>query len=77
VFRGPLSRTAKALTDGEVSVAHASVLAAGTQDLPTSMATEAEPVLLEAAQRLDPPRLRRVVAHLQLVADPAGADRHG
>ena len=49
------------------------MLAAGTQDLPAPTASEAEPVLLEAARRLDPPRLRRVVAHLQLVADPEGA----
>jgi Domain of unknown function (DUF222) len=28
-----------------------------------------------AAGRLDPPRLRRVLGHLQLVADPAGAER--
>ena len=31
-------------------------------------------MLLEAARRLDPPRLRRAVAHLRLVADPDGAD---
>jgi Domain of unknown function (DUF222)/HNH endonuclease len=35
----------------------------------------AEPVLVEAACRLDPPRLRRVLGHLCLVADPDGADR--
>jgi hypothetical protein len=43
---------------------------------------EAEPVLLEAARRLDPPRLRQVIGHLGLVADPEAADqqtqrRHG
>jgi Domain of unknown function (DUF222) len=70
LFRGPLTQTGQALTNGEVSVAHAAVLAAGTQDLPVPTAIDAEPVLLEAARRLDPPRLRRVVAHLQLVADP-------
>ena len=32
-------------------------------------------MLVEAAARLDPPRLRRVIAHLCLVADPEGADR--
>jgi Domain of unknown function (DUF222) len=74
LFRGPLTATATALTDGEVSVAHASVLAAGTQDLPSHTTSEAEPVLVEAARRLDPPRLRRVVAHLQLVADPDTAE---
>jgi len=33
------------------------VLAAGTHDLPTQVTAEAEPVLVEAARRLDPPRL--------------------
>jgi hypothetical protein len=73
LFRGPLAGTAKALTNGELSAAHASVLAHGTHDLPAHTTAEAEPVLLEAARRLDPPRLRRVVAHLRLVADPDGA----
>ena len=50
------------------------MLAAGTHDLPDHIAADAEPVLLEAARRLDPPRLRRVIAHLRLVADPDGAD---
>jgi hypothetical protein len=73
LFRGPLAATAQALTDGELSPAHASVLAAGTQDLPRQVTAEAEPVLVEAARRLDPPRLRQVLGHLQLVADPEGA----
>ena len=59
---------------GTISVAHASVLAHGTRDLPDHLAAEAEPVLVEAAARLDPPRLRRVLGHLRLVADPDGAD---
>jgi hypothetical protein len=70
LFRGPLTRTAQALREGELSVAHASVLAAGTHDLPSHTAVEAEPVLVEAARRLDPLRLRRLVTHLRLVADP-------
>jgi hypothetical protein len=59
------------------------VLAHGTHDLPDRTAAEAEPVLLEAAaRRLDPPRLRRALGHLQQVADPEGAAglaerRHG
>jgi Domain of unknown function (DUF222) len=82
LFRGPLPQTGQALTDGELSPAHAAVLAAGTQDLPAQVTSEAEPVLVEAARRLDPGRLRRVVGHLQLVADPEGAAsqaerRHG
>ena len=73
LYRGPLTATGQALTDGAISPAHAQVLAHGTQDLPDHLAAEAEPVLVEAARRLDPPRLRRVIAHLRLVADPDGA----
>jgi Domain of unknown function (DUF222) len=73
LFRGPLTATGQALTDGELTPAHASVLAAGTHQLPNQVTVEAEPVLVEAARRLDPGRLRRVIGHLQLVADPEGA----
>ena len=69
-FRGPLTATAQAVTDGDLSAAHAAVLAAGTQDLPLHVTAEAEPVLVDAARRLDPPRLRRLLGHLRLVADP-------
>jgi hypothetical protein len=74
LFRGPLTHTGQALIDGRISPAHASVLAAGTQDLPAHVTVEAEPVLLAAAGRLDPGRLRRAVDHLRLVADPEGAE---
>jgi Domain of unknown function (DUF222) len=72
LFRGPLPATGQALTDGAISPAHAVVLAHGTQDLAAPTIVKAEPVLLEAARRLDPPRLRQAVAHLQEVADPDG-----
>ena len=75
LFRGPLTATAEALVGGELSVAHARVLAHGTQALPGQVTAEAEAVLVEAACRLDPPRLRRVLGHLVLVADPEGVDR--
>ena len=75
LFRGPLAATAEALIAGELTAAHARVLAHGTQDLPEDVTVAAEPVLVEAAGRLDPPRLRRVIAHLCLV-DPDAADRH-
>jgi Domain of unknown function (DUF222)/HNH endonuclease len=74
LFRGPLAGTAQALAAGEVSAAHAAVLAAGTAELPAPTTAQAEPVLLEAARRLDPPGLRRLVAHLRDVADPDTAD---
>jgi hypothetical protein len=73
LFRGPLGGTGRALAAGELSPAHAAVLAAGTQDLPAATAAEAEPVLLDMACRLDPPGLRKLVAHLREVADPDAA----
>ncbi|HEV3465363.1 MAG TPA: DUF222 domain-containing protein, partial [Actinomycetota bacterium] len=74
LFRGPLVETAAALTTGELPVAHAIVLTSGIRELPDHLTVEAEPLLLEAARRLDPPRLRRAIEHLRLVADPDGAD---
>jgi Domain of unknown function (DUF222)/HNH endonuclease len=74
LYRGPLTGTAEALAAGGISAAHAQVLAQGIQDLPAQVAAEAEPVLLEVAGRVDPPRLRRAVAHLRWVADPDAAD---
>ena len=70
LFRGPLTATAQALTDGQLAPAHASVLAHGTHDLPHQVTVEAEPVLLDAARRLDPARLRQAVGHLRQVLDP-------
>ena len=75
LFRGPLPLTAHALTNGEVSVAHAAVVTHGTQDLPNQLVAEAEPVVVDAARRLDPPQLRRLVGHLRQVVDPDGADQ--
>jgi Domain of unknown function (DUF222)/HNH endonuclease len=72
---GPLTQTARALTEGAITPAHATVLAVGTHQFPAHLTTQAEPVLVEAARRLDPARLRRVLGHLRLAADPDGADR--
>jgi hypothetical protein len=58
LFGGPLPKTAAALAAGELSPAHAAVVAHGTADLPVHVTVDAEPVLVEAAGRLDPPRLR-------------------
>jgi hypothetical protein len=74
LFRGPLTGTADALTSGQISAAHARVLAQGTHQLLDQVAADAEPVLLEAAARLDPPRLRQAVGYLVEVADPGGAE---
>jgi hypothetical protein len=58
------------LTAGELSAAHAKVLADGTHDLPAPTIADAEPVLLEVARHHDPLQLRRALTHLRLVADP-------
>jgi hypothetical protein len=50
-------------------------LTRATQHLPAATVAQAEPVLLEAARRLDPPRLRKVVGHLCEVADPDAAEQ--
>ena len=55
-YHGPLTATAQAVAAGELSPAHAQVLAAGPHDLPAHLAAEAEPVLVAAARRLDPSR---------------------
>ena len=74
LFRGPLPETGTALCAGEISVAHAEVLAAGTKDLPDHVAMDAEPTLLDAARRLDPTGLRQIVTHLEYTVDPDRAD---
>jgi hypothetical protein len=74
LFGGPLTRTAAALIEGQISPAHARVLAQGTRDVPDHVTAEAEPVLLEAAAHLDPPQLRQAVGHLCQIIDPEGAD---
>jgi Domain of unknown function (DUF222)/HNH endonuclease len=55
VFRGPLPQTAAALTTGELSSAHAAVVASGTHDLPDHVRIDADSVLVAAARRLDRP----------------------
>jgi hypothetical protein len=74
LFRGPLKETAAALTAGDISPAHATVIAEGTHDLPPHIAMDADPVLAHAARRLDPTQLRRLVAQLIEVADRNSAD---
>src|SRR6266542_2862913 len=77
LHRGPLRATARALAAGEVSYAHAAALADATSDLPPARVAEAEPVLVDAAARLDPPRLRRLADHLRELVDPDGTEQRG
>jgi hypothetical protein len=75
LHRGPLPGTARALADGDIAYLHAAALTRATQDLPVATVAAAEPVLLDAARRLDPPTLRKAVTHLGDVADPQGTDQ--
>jgi hypothetical protein len=75
LHRGPLPGTAQALADGDLSYQHAVALTRATQELPAATVAAAEPVLLEATRRLDPPTLRKVVEHLVEVADPDAAEQ--
>ena len=74
LYPGPLPESGTALCAGEISVAHAEVLAAGTLHLPNYVIEDAEPTLLNAARRLDPTGLRHTVAHFEYTVDPDGAD---
>jgi hypothetical protein len=75
LFGGSLPQTAAALVGGDISPAHARVVADGTQGLADQVKLEADPVLLDLAGRVDPPQLRQAVEQLCRVADPDGADR--
>ncbi len=77
LHRGPLAATARALAAGQVSYAHAATLADATHDLPAAKVAQAEPVLVDAARRLDPGRLRRLATHLRELVDPDTAEQHG
>jgi hypothetical protein len=74
LFRGPLPESGTALCAGEISVAHAEVLATSTLHLPSHAIQAAEPTLLDSARRLDPTGLRHVVTSLEYTVDPDGAD---
>src|SRR6266508_3683738 len=74
LHRGPLAATARALAAGQVSYAHAATLADATHDLPAAKVAQAEPVLVDAARRLDPGRLRRLATHLRELLDPEAGE---
>src|SRR4029453_9580830 len=74
LFRGPLPKSGTALGAGDISAAHAEVLATSTLHAPNHAIHDAEATLLEAARRLDPSGLRQVVTHVGYTLDPDGAD---
>jgi Domain of unknown function (DUF222) len=74
LFRGPMPATGAALCAGDISVAHAEVLATSSLHLPDHSVADAEATLVDAARRLDPFGLRQVVTHFEYTVDPDRAD---
>ena len=71
--RGDLPGTAAAYADGRLSLAHARAIVAAADGLDPALVAEAEPILVEAAERLDPGRLRIVCDRFRHTVD---AGRH-
>lgn len=69
-----LPQTASALAAGSISYRHAAVISRGAERVGVEVVAEAEPVIIEAALRLDPPRLSHVLTQLRHLVDPDGAD---
>lgn len=66
---------AAALAAGRISYPHAQVVTAALADLPPETHDEAEPILLEAAVKLDPGRLRVVATRLRETINRDQAER--
>lgn len=70
---GHLEATSEGFASGRLTYGHVAVIARAAADVGPRHAAAAEPVLLEAAGRMDPDRLRRVAARLRHCVDPDGA----
>ncbi len=71
--RGDLPSTAAAFADGRIGFEHVRALVGGVEGLDRELVEQAEPTLVEAAERLDPGRLRIVVERFRHRVD---AGRH-
>jgi hypothetical protein len=67
-----LPLTEAALREGEIGFQHAAVIARSAEELGSAAVRNVEPTLVEAAQKLDPGRLRLVTQHLRHCVDPDG-----
>ncbi len=65
-----LPSTERALRDGDIGFQHASLIARTAADLGAERVHPAEPVLVDAAKRLDPARLRVLTRHVRHCVDP-------
>ena len=68
-----LPSTTEAFAAGEISQAHVGVITGAAEQVDTEALRDAEPILLEAARRLDARRLRYVTGQLRHCLDPDGA----
>lgn len=68
-----LPTTERALRDGEIGFHHASLIARTAADIGAERVHPAEPVLVDAAKRLDPTRLAVLTRHVRHCVDPDGA----
>lgn len=57
---------------GDFSYQHAAIVTRGLDEFPSEIADDAEPVLIEAAAKLDPKGLAQVVRRLRHIVDPDG-----
>jgi hypothetical protein len=62
-----------ALADGDISFAHASLIARTAEELGGKWEAKAEKILVDAARDLDPLRLRWVCQHLKHALEPDGS----
>jgi hypothetical protein len=67
-----LPQATEAFAEGEISYAHAAMIARTAERLGDRMESNAETILVDAAKALDPARLRVVSVHLRHAIDPAG-----
>src|SRR5664279_3905034 len=74
VLADDLPVTADALAAGDLSYAHARVLAAAAGELPAESLPTVEPILVEAARHTDPAGLRALCTQVRTMLDPTGAE---
>lgn len=70
-----LPGTAAALAAGNITAGQAAVIAVGAARIGVEHVAAAEPILLQAADTLEPGGLRKLIQHLRYVLDPGGADQ--
>ncbi len=69
-----LPGTAEAFAAGDISQGHVGVITRAAEQIGCEALRDAEPILLEAARRLDARQLRYLTAQLRHCLDPDGRD---